>query len=481
MTRTDRSYASFAALLCAASLFGAEEGINKPYENPNPADFVKRFESAGRDIFDKRADIVAACKLAPGMHVADIGAGTGLFTRLFSPLVGEKGRVYAVDISKKFVDHIAATCAEQKLANVTGVVCTDRSVELPESSIDFAFICDTYHHFEYPAETMASVRRALKPGGKLVVIEFKRIEGESSDWTLRHIRGGQKEFTAEIEAAGFAFTDEVPLSKESYFIRFVAKADEPSAVKELVYAQTPQGELKLFVHFPPHWKATDTRPAIVFFFGGGWTIGSVAQFADQAAHLASRGMVAARADYRVKSRHGVKPDACVEDALAAMRFLRKNAATLGIDPARIAAAGGSAGGHIAACTAVLPPENGETVSAKPNALVLFNPVLCFTGVPLLMGLIGNDEKLAARLSPTLHVTKDLPPTILFYGTEDRLLVQGREFEQKAKAAGARVDFFTAEGVGHAFFNLPPWKEKTLARAVEFLASLGYVEAAPKAK
>ena len=129
-------------------------------------------------------------------------------------------------------------------------------------------------------------------------------------------------------------------------------AQEPA--KETVkpfYKKTKQADLAIHVHFPPAWKKEDKRPAIAFFFGGGWTSGTVKQFEPQAAYLASRGMVAARTDYRVKSRHNVTPDACVEDAKSAVRWLRQNAAMLGIDPDRIVASGGSAGGHIAACTA----------------------------------------------------------------------------------------------------------------------------------
>ncbi|HEV3028839.1 MAG TPA: alpha/beta hydrolase, partial [Planctomycetota bacterium] len=127
--------------------------------------------------------------------------------------------------------------------------------------------------------------------------------------------------------------------------------DHPPA--EQVYKKTEQGDLKISISFPEDWKASDRRPVIVFFFGGGWTQGTVQQFAPQAAYLAKRGMVAARADYRVKSRHQVTPDKCVEDAKSAVRWLRKNAATLGIDPEKVVAAGGSAGGHLAACTATV--------------------------------------------------------------------------------------------------------------------------------
>ena len=109
--------------------------------------------------------------------------------------------------------------------------------------------------------------------------------------------------------------------------------------RSFIYKKTKQADLEMVVHFPPGWKEADTRPAIVFFFGGAWTGGRIQQFEPQAAHLASRSMVAARADYRVKSRHGVTPKECVEDAKSAVRWMRQNAAKLGIDPDRTVAAG----------------------------------------------------------------------------------------------------------------------------------------------
>lgn len=252
--------------------------------------------------------------------------------------------------------------------------------------------------------------------------------------------------------------------------------------KEFTYKKAGQTELKLLVDVPDDWKASDQRPAIVFFFGGGWKNGSTKQFENQARYLASRGMVAARADYRVQSRQDVTPDQCVEDAKSAMRWVRQHAAELGIDPQRIAAAGGSAGGHLAACTALTPgleAEGEETaISSRPSALVLFNPVLKFKGVASLEARIGKDEKLAEQISPTLHLKQDTPPTILFFGTDDKLIEQANEFLARSKELGHRAELMTAEGVGHSFFNRSPWKERTLRRADEFLTSLGYLKGKP---
>jgi ubiquinone/menaquinone biosynthesis C-methylase UbiE len=195
-------------------------GVNKTFEDPNVDEFVGRFETESREIFAPRKEIVAACQLKPGMAVADVGAGTGLFTRLFAAEVGPQGRVYAVDIARKFVDHVEKTCSEAGLKNVTGVLCTSTSTELPPNSVDLVFVCDTYHHFEYPQKTLASIHQALRADGKLIVIDFHHIEGKTSKKMMEHVRAGQEVFTAEIEAAGFKKLDEASFLKENYFLRF---------------------------------------------------------------------------------------------------------------------------------------------------------------------------------------------------------------------------------------------------------------------
>ena len=255
--------------------------------------------------------------------------------------------------------------------------------------------------------------------------------------------------------------------------------------KSFVYKKTKQIDLEIVVHYPPGWKESDKRPAIVFFFGGGWTNGSIKALEPQAIHLASRGMVAARADYRVKSRQGVTPKECVEDAKSAIRWVRANAAMLGIDPDRIVASGGSAGGHIAACTALTPGLEAEgedtKISSKPNAMVLFNPVLRFQGIPELMGRIGNDEAVGKAISPTLYLKKDTPPTLILFGSADRLAAMGDEFMKRSKELGHHAELFTAEGQGHGFFNRPPWLERTIQRMDEFLVSIGYLQTQPASK
>ena len=226
MYRTVRLLSALAcATLVAATAIAQEKsvrpGINDSFQDPNVEEFVGRFEVESREVFARRHQIVAACGIEPSQTVADIGAGTGLFTRLFSEAVGKDGLVLAVDIAENFLDHIEATSRAAGQRNVQTVLCTAESTNLPPESVDVAFICDTYHHFEYPLKTMSSLYRAMKPGGKMIVVDFRRIEGESSEWVLNHVRAGQEVFEAEIKQAGFEKERAIPeLLDENYFLVF---------------------------------------------------------------------------------------------------------------------------------------------------------------------------------------------------------------------------------------------------------------------
>ena len=187
--------------------------------------WIGRFEIESREVYAARADVLAATGITSGSMVADIGAGTGIYTREFAQAVGDAGWVYAVDISPRFVEHLNKQTKKDSLTNVTTLLCHDDSICLPPDSIDHAFICDTYHHFEYPAKTLASIHKALRNDGKLMVIDFNRIPGVSREWTLNHVRGGKELFRGEIEAAGFEFMAERTIAgfKENYFLEFRKK------------------------------------------------------------------------------------------------------------------------------------------------------------------------------------------------------------------------------------------------------------------
>src|SRR5262249_2279179 len=191
-------------------------------KKPDVKEYVKRFETESRENYALRHEIVAALGLEPGMAVADIGAGTGLFTRLFAEQVGPMGKVYAVDIAKPFLDHIAADATQRKQKQVITVLGSQDSTTLPPQSVDLVFLSDVYHHLEKPEKTLTSIRRALRPDGRLVIIEFDRVEGRSSDFVLKHVRASQAVFRKEIEDAGFWVvpTPDPPKLKENFFLRF---------------------------------------------------------------------------------------------------------------------------------------------------------------------------------------------------------------------------------------------------------------------
>lgn len=196
-------------------------GVNDQFRKPDVKAFVERFEGESREIFEKRDAISKVCGLKPGMAVADIGAGTGLFTRIFAREVGPKGRVMAVDIAKEFLEHIEKTSKDLGLGNIKTVLGADASPRLPEDSTDLVFICDTYHHFEYPKSMLKDIRAALRPGGRLVVIDFIRIPGTSRAWILDHVRAGQDVVEAEIALTGFRKVSETKgVLKENYILIF---------------------------------------------------------------------------------------------------------------------------------------------------------------------------------------------------------------------------------------------------------------------
>ena len=274
-----------------------------------------------------------------------------------------------------------------------------------------------------------------------------------------------------------------------------AIADEPPKPELIVYKQTKNAkgeavELRLHVYKPEGWSADDRRPAAVFFFGGGWSGGKPNQFYPHCRDLAALGMVAMSAEYRIKSKHGTTPLACVEDGKSAVRYLRANAKQLGIDSNRIVSGGGSAGGHVAACTGVLKGFETEAedkaISSVPNLMILFNPVID-TSPKNGYGAkkVPGDDPLI--LSPLHHAHKDQPPSIIFHGDADKTVKIGsiRAFEKKANKLGASCKLVEYEGAGHGFFNhsafrkpkkgSPDYYELTMGEAVQFLTKRGFLD------
>jgi predicted methyltransferase len=208
-------------LLASAACRPRHTGPNDAYLDPRTSaeDWNRLLSARGRELYDERELVVRLAAVRPGMAIADVGAGTGLFTMMLSDAVGPNGRVYAEEVVGKFSQYIALTAARQARWNVVSVVGTDRSVGLPPDSIDLAFVCDVYHHFEHPDEMLASIRSALHEDGELFLVEFRR-EATSPAWVFEHVRAGEDQVLREFEEAGFVRLSKDDSLHDSYIARF---------------------------------------------------------------------------------------------------------------------------------------------------------------------------------------------------------------------------------------------------------------------
>ena len=251
----------------------------------------------------------------------------------------------------------------------------------------------------------------------------------------------------------------------------------------IVYKKIDSSELKIHIFFPPNHAKSDKAPAIVFFFGGGWLGGSPSQFYPHCDYLASRGMVAMSAEYRVKSKHGTSPRECVKDGKSVIRWVRLHADELGIDPRKLAAGGGSAGGHVAAATATVNGFNEEgedrSISCRPNTLVLFNPVFD-NGTEG----YGHDrvKEYWEQISPMHNISENTPATVVFLGTKDKLIpvATAERYKKLMTDKSRRCDLYLYKDQAHGFFN---YRNKnyfidTVIQADKFLTSLGYLKGEP---
>ncbi len=460
--------------------FSINPGINDSFESPDVEQYTERFERESREVYDLREEIVAELDLKPGMAVADIGTGTGLFTRLFAKGVGPQGKVYAVDVAKNFVEHAEKSSRDIGLNNVQGVVCTASDSRLPENSVDLIYICDTYHHFEFPYQTMQSLHRALRPNGRLILVDFVKEAGVSSEFIMGHVRAPESHFTHEIEQCGFQKVGKSNLLTENYLLTFrktgggasnVASA-EPTVRR---FADIPYREgndaWKLDVFMPPG-SFDRPRPAIVFVHGGGWRGGDkgAGQWQAYPERFAHQGYVTVSVNYRLTDQAPFP--ACVEDVKCAVRWLRAHARHYGIDAGRIGAYGNSAGAHLVSMLGLVGPAaglEGDGPYAEQSSLV---QAVCASATPTdflnwhspIQGhraleplLAGPEDSLnarAAKASPITYVHKDAPPFLLVQGGKDTTvdISQSDSFVKALREAGAAVEYLTYDDAGHGVFG-----------------------------
>ena len=250
--------------------------------------------------------------------------------------------------------------------------------------------------------------------------------------------------------------------------------------EKVLYKSTDQADLNLFVYKPVDFDKSQTYSCIIFFHGGGWNSGDYKQFERQSIYFASRGMVAISVEYRIRNKHGTTPIEAIEDAKSAIRFVRSNAKVFSINPNRIAAAGGSAGGHLAAVSANIDLFDNSvedlSISSKPNLLILYNPVIHYSKK---WQWINNPSD----ASPFENIKLGSPPTIILTGTEDKIVPVElvKNYKKRMESIGSRCDLILYEGAEHAFFNRGDDFVDTVLQTDIFLKSNWYLSGPPTIK
>ena len=255
------------------------------------------------------------------------------------------------------------------------------------------------------------------------------------------------------------------------------------AQQKILYKQIEDTKLYMEIYNPESMDSAKKYPVIVFFFGGGWSSGSTSQFEPHAKYFTQRGMVCVLVDYRVKDRQQTTPFESLKDAKSSIRFLRENANKFHIDTSKIVAAGGSAGGHLAAATALINDYNeisdNKSTSCIPNALVLYNPVIDNGPGGYGYNKIGEAYK---NFSPLHNIREGMPPAIIFLGTNDQIIpVETAKYFQKAmEKVKSQCVLKLYEGQGHGFFNYKNLEnyKKTVFETDAFLQSIGYLKESP---
>lgn len=281
------------------------------------------------------------------------------------------------------------------------------------------------------------------------------------------------------------------LGDERHSVRPGETSNDPSAQPEaFTYRQIGDKALKAYVFFPT--SAGRSRPAILVFHGGAWTLGEASWMFWRAKQFAEKGMVAMCIEYRLaepgRKPPGLTPADAVEDACAAFTWVRRQAGRFKIDPRRVAGCGWSAGGHLVAAAALLPSVHGKKIdrNSRPNALLLYSPALNMAHDDYFVSLMaGKDDP--ARYSPSEFISHTLPPTLIIQGEEDTIVLarDARAFRDAAVKAGARCELHVYPKVGHLltrnlkvqyqdFDSDPADAADAHQREDDFLASLGYI-------
>ncbi len=261
------------------------------------------------------------------------------------------------------------------------------------------------------------------------------------------------------------------------------------------FKTVPKRNLKIYIDFPPGWKQTDRRPAIVFWHGGGFTQGNAGQFYHQAKYFNKRGLVVARPEYRIRDLDGSMPHRAMEDGISAIRWFKSHANEFGIDPEQIVVGGGSAGGHLAAAIGTVDAdtlasmgfvgeEDDQSISIRPLAMLLYNPFVDFFE-PLNARHVGEEslmngvdpldmEPIYHLISPIEHVNKNTPPSIIMFGTRDAFYPQQIRWITACRELGLTIHDYVYKGEVHSWYNNSPHVEYTTENVDKFLVEIGFL-------
>lgn len=221
--------------LCCAALAACERKLpaggasaeapaapSEPEEEISIDLWLEQLEVGSRELYSAREAVLEATGFGEGTRIADIGAGTGLYTLLFADAVGRTGHVYAIDIEPLFLDLINQRATDAGFDNVTAVFGRENDITLPSQSVDAVFIADTYHYFSDREAIMQTVYDALKPGGSLIMVEYDVAQGQPRPEGKGHVRFGKAAVIAEVEYVGFEKVAELEVDglTDNYFVRF---------------------------------------------------------------------------------------------------------------------------------------------------------------------------------------------------------------------------------------------------------------------
>lgn len=356
---------------------------------------------------------------------------------------------------------------------------------------------------ELNKEIEALAKRLDKPEQRVIVVD----QATGFDWKTDTIQdmvhpnasGGEKMATKWFEAlqpilAAKRKTQTVAVPEELAWLPETQQAALQQATKKLIYKTVDGVELEMYVFEPKEPANGKLRPAVLYMHGGGWVGGDPSVCAYESLYLSRQGMVTATIRYRLlgnkKGSFSVakSPADCLADAKSAMRYFRSHAAEFSVDPDRIAASGGSAGGHLASALATIPgfddPKDDSSVSVKPNALVLLYPAFDLTGG---WGSGAGQCKKAGidpkTFSPATLADATFPPTIILVGNEDPVSppASNQAFMQRMKAAGRPIELFTYAGKEHKLFERKtddPHFQSYLLHSSRFFQELGWIAKRP---